>query len=111
MSGPHRLRGLPQSLQASPAATNQVDYLRDIKPILEASCWQCHGSEKPKSGFRIDSREALLRGGENGKAVEPGQSSQSRLIHLVAGLVEDMKMPPKGKGPPLTAPQIGLLRA
>jgi hypothetical protein len=94
-----------------PAATNRIDYTRDIQPILEASCLKCHGPEKPKSGFRINSREPLLRGGENGKDVIPGDSAQSPLIHYVAGLVEDMQMPPKGKGEPLTPAQIGLLRA
>src|SRR4030095_2542850 len=94
-----------------PAATNHVDYLRDIKPILDASCLKCHGPEKPKSGFRLDNREAVLRGGENGKDVVVGDSAQSPLIHYVAGLDEEMQMPPKGKGEPLTAHQIGLLRA
>jgi hypothetical protein len=99
------------SSKLPPPSTNQVDYLRDIKPILDASCLKCHGPEKPKSGFRIDSREAILRGGENGKDVIPADSAQSPLIHYVAGLVEDMQMPPKGKGEPLTPAQIGLLRA
>lgn len=94
-----------------PASTNRVDFVRDIQPLLEQRCLQCHGPEKPKSGFRIDSRAALLRGGANGVAVVPGRSGESPLIHFVAGLVEDMEMPPRGKGDPLTATQIGLLRA
>src|SRR6266511_2371675 len=56
-----------------PAATNQIDFLRDIKPILDASCVKCHGPEKPRSHFRIDDRQALLKGGENGLDVVPGQ--------------------------------------
>jgi hypothetical protein len=97
--------------QIPPAATNQIDYARDIRPILDASCLKCHGPEKPKSQFRVDHREALLKGGENGIAVIPGQSGKSPLIHYVARLVEEMEMPPKGKGDPLTPHQIGLLRA
>jgi len=94
-----------------PAATNRIDFLRDIKPILDDHCLKCHGPTKPKSGFRVDAREALLKGGENTKAVLPGQSAKSPLIHFAARLVEDMEMPPPGKGEPLTPAQLGLLRA
>jgi hypothetical protein len=94
-----------------PAATNKVDFLRDIKPILDGSCLKCHGPEKPKSSFRVDNREALLKGGDNGIAVVPGESAKSPLIHFVARLVEDMEMPPAGKGDVLSAAQISLLRA
>ncbi len=94
-----------------PAATNVVDFLRDIKPILDASCLKCHGPEKPKSRFRVDDRAELLKGGETGVAVVPGQSAKSPLIQYVARLVPEMEMPPEGKGEPLTSRQIGLLRA
>lgn len=94
-----------------PASTNRVEFLRDIKPILDASCLKCHGPEKPKSDFRVDSRAAILKGGANGIAVIPGNSAQSPFIHYVARLVEDMEMPPAGKGDPLTAAEISLLRA
>jgi hypothetical protein len=97
--------------QLPPAATNRIDFLNDIKPILDATCLKCHGPERPKSHFRIDDRDALLKGGEVGVAVIPGQSAKSPLIHYVAGLAEDMEMPPKGKGDPLTPGQISLLRA
>ena len=95
-----------------PPATNApVEFTRDIKPIFEESCLRCHGPEKPKSRFRLDNREDALKGGENGVAIIPGDSAQSPLIHFVAGLVEDMEMPPKDKARPVTATQIGLLRA
>ena len=93
-----------------PAASAKVDFTRDIKPILEHSCVRCHGPEKPKSRFRLDNREDALKGGENGIVILPGQGGKSSLIHYVAGLVEDMEMPPKGKGDALTPVQIGLLR-
>jgi len=94
-----------------PPATNQIDFSRDIKPIFDAACLRCHGPVKPKSGFRLDSRAVALKGGENGVDVVPGNSAKSPLIHFTAGLVEDMQMPPKGKGEPLTEAQISLLRA
>ena len=94
-----------------PAATTQINFARDIQPILESSCLKCHGPEKPKSKFRVDDRAELLKGGDSGPSVLVGQSAQSPFIHYVARLVPDMEMPPNGKGEPLTAAQVGLLRA
>jgi Planctomycete cytochrome C len=94
-----------------PAATVEIDFARDIQPVLDNSCLRCHGPEKPKSHFRLDNRQSALKGGENGMDIIPGNSIQSPLIHYVAGLVEDMHMPPPDKGEPLTHDQIGLLRA
>jgi hypothetical protein len=94
-----------------PPATNQIDFARDIQPIFDASCLRCHGPLKPKSGFRLDNRPAALKGGDNEVDIVPGNSAKSPLIHFAAGLVEDMQMPPEGKGEPLTSAQIGLLRA
>ena len=99
-----------------PAAKSGLTYATDIKPIVQASCVKCHGPEKPKSKFRVDSREALIKGGESNKAaVVPGQSARSPIILFTSDLVEDMEMPPKEKRgpkfPPLTPAQIGLLRA
>jgi hypothetical protein len=88
-----------------------VDFDRDIKPLFDASCLRCHGAERPKSKFSLMTRESALKGGDNGVAIIPGESAKSPLVHMVAGLVEDMEMPPKGKAPALTADQIGLLRA
>ena len=94
-----------------PAAAVKVEFARDIKPIFEIACIRCHGPEKPKSGFRLNSRAAALKGGDDGVDVLPGNSAQSRLIHYVARLVPEMEMPPEGKGEPLTKEQVGLLRA
>src|ERR1051325_11358198 len=94
-----------------PASTNQVDFDRDIQPIFEKSCLRCHGPEKPKSRFRLDNQESAWKGGEQGVDIIPGQSAKSPLIHFAARLVEDMEMPPSGKGDPLTREQVGLLRA
>ena len=95
-----------------PPAQVQVDFTRDIQPIFETVCWRCHGTEKPKSGFHLDNREAALKGGKNNPDdIVPGNSAQSKLIIYVARLDEDMQMPPPDKGKPLTSAQVGLLRA
>jgi hypothetical protein len=59
----------------------------------------------------LDNRESALKGGDNGVDIVPGDSGKSPLVYYVARLVEDMEMPPAGKGDPLTPEQIGLLRA
>ena len=94
-----------------PPAPGQIDFARDIKPIFEQSCFKCHNTEKPKSHFRLDSRAAALKGGDDGVDILPGQSAKSPLIHYVAGVVADMQMPPEDKAPPLSREQIGVLRA
>ena len=94
-----------------PAAAGKFEYAKDIKPIFEKTCVKCHGTEKQKSKLRLDSLEAALKGGENGPDILPGKGAQSPLVQQVAGLVEDMMMPPEGKGDPLTKEQIGILRA
>lgn len=87
----------------------------DIKPMLEKSCIKCHGAEKPKGKYRVDSKEAFIKGGESGDAaVEAGKSDKSLVVHYVADLVTDMEMPPVDKReryPALTKEQIGVLRA
>jgi mono/diheme cytochrome c family protein len=95
-----------------PAATDPVDFARDIQPIFQNSCLRCHGPVKSKSHFRLDNGPSALAGGDkNTNDIVPGHSSQSLLIHYTAYAVADMEMPPVGKGDPLTPRQIGLLRA
>lgn len=95
-----------------PAQKPGVTYEKDIRPLFEKHCFKCHGEEKPKAGLRLDSRESALKGSREGKVIEVGQSARSPLVHSVARLGdEDHWMPPPGKGEPLTAEQIGLIRA
>jgi len=94
-----------------PAAQVTVDFEKDVKPIFEKTCLRCHGPERPKSRFRLDNRESALKGGDNGVDIIPGNSTKSPLVYYVARVVEDMEMPPPGKGEPLTTAQVALLRA
>src|SRR6266568_3739179 len=95
-----------------PAATNQIDFDRDVRPIYQQSCIRCHGETKPKSHFRLTDRASALQGGDdNSDDIVPGNSAKSRLIHYVARVAEDIDMPPAGKGDPLTDEQVGVLRA
>jgi hypothetical protein len=92
-----------------------VTYATDIKPILEKSCTKCHDGEKPKARLRLDSLEGVLKGGEDGKVVKPGDSAGSMLVHNVAhaGDPDAYMPPPRNKHGilALTKEQIGLIRA
>ncbi len=92
----------------APAAT-QVDFHRDIQPFVEKSCVKCHGKGRDKGGFHFETRESLLKGGDSGPAIIPGNSAESLLIELVSGLDPDSIMPEKGAR--LTQHEVSLLRA
>ncbi|AGA26110.1 PSD1 and planctomycete cytochrome C domain-containing protein [Singulisphaera acidiphila] len=77
-----------------------------VRPMLVDSCIRCHGAKKQSSGLRLDSREAILEGGENGPAIVPGSPDTSLLVQVVRHSHEEIKMPPKGK---LPAPAIEAL--
>ncbi len=106
---PVSARAQEGGLSLPPPATRKVDFERDIRPILAANCFSCHGPKKQKSDFRLDDRMAALRGGLEGLAIVPGKSLESELIVRVATIEPDRVMPPKGDR--LTAEQVGLLRA
>jgi mono/diheme cytochrome c family protein len=93
---------------ASPAKARPISYQRDVKPILVARCYACHGNGSRLGGFQIDSRQGILQGGQNHPAVVPGDSGRSLLIKLVSGAIHGKVMPPKG--PRLTVAQIDILR-
>ena len=95
---------------ASPAWAQPVDFPRDIFPIFESRCFECHGPKKQKNGLRLDRPADALRGGDSGKpAYVPGQSGQSQLVLRVTTNDPDEMMPPKGDR--LTPAQIAALRA
>jgi hypothetical protein len=122
--------GVDVSKLPPPAKTPGVTYAKDIHPVLEASCFRCHGdNEKPKGGLRLDSLEGVLKGSKEGKVVVQGNSAKSQIIISASQIDPETAMPPKprpgakasnapagGKpmGPPpkpLTPEQVGLLRA
>src|SRR3954470_15449397 len=89
----------PDLSKLPPAAQKEgVTYAKDIRPLFEASCMRCHGAERPRGGLRLDSLEAALKGGEDGKIIMPGKSQESPLVIAVAQLDDESAMPPK-RGP------------
>jgi len=85
-----------------------IDFVRDVRPILAQRCWSCHGPEKQESDFRLDLREAALRGGAAGAAIVPGDGSASPFIERISSDDADLRMPPEGER--LTADQVATLR-
>ncbi|MCE9561823.1 MAG: PSD1 and planctomycete cytochrome C domain-containing protein [Planctomycetes bacterium] len=77
-----------------------------IRPILVEHCYSCHGEKKDKGGLRLDTRAAVLKGGDSGPAVVPGKPEASPLVKAVKFTDPHLQMPPKGK---LTPEQIAAL--
>lgn len=92
-----------------PAANRTIDFAADIKPLLDGRCARCHARGQRKGGFQIETRAALLKGGDSGPAVVAGDSAASHLVALVAAVDPQNAMPPEGAH--LTAAEVGLLRA
>ena len=67
-----------------------------VRPILESHCYNCHGPTKQKAGLRLDSRTAMMRGGESGPILQPGDPGASRLIEVIR-YEGDTQMPPRRK--------------
>ncbi|HQR08505.1 MAG TPA: DUF1553 domain-containing protein [Gemmatales bacterium] len=97
-------------LSCSVHADDLVDYVRDIRPIFDKHCINCHGPTKQRSGFRLDVKPEAIKGGNTFKpAIIPGKATESPLIHLVTGKHKDLIMPPKGER--LTDKEIKMLTA
>jgi mono/diheme cytochrome c family protein len=93
-----------------PAAESKLDFQRDIQPIFQSRCYECHGEKKQKSGMRLDRKSSVFQGGDSGKpAVIPGKSADSILVQRITSSDEDEVMPPKGER--LSSEQIALIRA
>src|SRR3977135_3353568 len=88
------------------AADKPVSFTKDIEPVLQGSCWKCHGSAIQLSKLDLRTRVAALKGGEKGPAIVPGKADESKLYRLVAGL-EKPAMPMDGK---LNAEQISTIK-
>jgi len=68
---------------------------QEVRPLLAENCFSCHGSNKQKGGLRLDSREAVLTGGEAGPAVVAGKPDESLLVEAIH--YQGLEMPPSGK--------------
>ncbi|MDB4796834.1 hypothetical protein OAG77_01405, partial [bacterium] len=81
------------ALSATSDAAAMRQFELSIRPVLASECLQCHGEKKQKGGLRLDSREAILSGGDSGPALVLGDPAGS--LMLAALRYEDLEMPPE----------------
>ncbi len=86
----------------------QVDFVRDIQPLLAKRCAGCHGAQQQMNGLRLDDRESALKGGNSGPVIVPGDSAASKLIIRITSSQKGFAMPPVGA--PLAAAEVANLR-
>ena len=101
--------GFAQSPALPEPAHRKVDFATEIAPIFQRNCFACHGPKMQMSSLRLDNGNAALSGGASGPVIKPGHSAESPLVLRIAGAKGFGQMPPSG--PPLTAEQVGLIRA
>jgi hypothetical protein len=95
----------PAAVVAAPGP-DEERFETTIRPLLAESCWSCHGPDKQFAGLRLDSREAMLAGGDSGPAVEPSKPEESLIVAAVSHAGDAPKMPPKRR---LDASQVAAL--
>src|ERR671924_526315 len=80
-----------------PAAEGIEYFEKHIRPVLVERCYRCHSkdAEKVKGGLLLDSREGILKGGEGGPVLVPGDPEKSKLIIAIRYHDEEIRMPPK----------------
>ncbi len=83
-----------------------VDFARDVRPLLQKHCVRCHGEKKQEGGLRLDVRRRALAGGDTGPAVVAGKGGE--LSKRVESQNEKTVMPPAG---PLADAEVATLRA
>jgi cytochrome c553 len=89
---------VPGGAQSSPRAGDGEELFETrIRPVLMRTCFKCHGGDKTAHGLRVDSRQALLKGGERGPALVPGKPEEGLLLKALRYADEDLRMPPKEK--------------
>jgi len=91
-----------------PALEREVGFAADVAPILEEHCWWCHNPRKFSGEYDMTSGEALIAGGETGRAVREGNARRSRFMHLIVARGDEWKMPPDGAR--LTDEEAAVLR-
>src|SRR5881394_1458507 len=94
------LLGLNISSSAAEPTSAQTQFFENkIRPLLANNCYKCHSqqAEKVKAGLLLDSKDGVLKGGESGPAIVPGDPEKSLLIKAVRYADPDLQMPPQGK--------------
>ena len=93
----------------SEAASAEINFSRDVRPVLASRCFECHGPDRQESGLRLDRRESAFRETDSGGvAIVAGKPQDSELFRRVVSDNVDERMPPEGQ--PLSREEIDTLR-
>ena len=98
------------ALIATGSVRGEVDYARDVKPLLKERCYSCHGALKQKAGLRLDTVALMKKGGESGAAFSIDDAGKSVLLERLTDTDLDERMPPQHEGEPFSAAQVAMLR-
>lgn len=90
---------LPVASAAEPTAEQAEFFEKKVRPILVDTCQECHGAKKQRGGLRLDSQAALLKGGDSGPTIIPGDPEKSRLVRAIRYTDVELRMPKRGKLP------------
>lgn len=85
------------------SASNEVSFSRDVLPLLQSRCINCHGGQRTSEGLDMKTYESLMNGSQNGSVISPGDAANSSFVTLAA----EGKMPKRG--PKLTPAEVQLL--
>ncbi len=92
---------------SSESAAAGIEFFeKQVRPLLVKHCYECHSGDESNGGLRLDTREAVLRGGDSGVAIVPGDPHNSRLIEAVRYKNPEFQMPPEN---PLSPTEIAIL--
>ncbi len=90
-------------------AQDAVDYVRQIKPVLQARCYSCHGALKQEGGLRLDTVTLATKGGDSGAALKGTDPDGSLILRRVSSADDSTRMPPEGE--PLKQAEIAALKS
>lgn len=86
------------------AAPPESTFNSTIRPLFKERCFACHGSLKQEANLRVDTAAYILRGGDSGNTIQPGDPANSLLISRITSTDLSIRMPPEGHA--LTSSQI-----
>ncbi|MBA2114983.1 PSD1 and planctomycete cytochrome C domain-containing protein [Bremerella alba] len=96
-------------LASNTCLADPIDFVHDVRPILQKHCYECHAGDVRKSGLRLDVRSEAFKGGElYGESILAGKPEESPLWQFIADEDADLQMPPEGPTP--TSEEVAMLR-
>ena len=100
--------GIGMCLLLGSLQANEIQFDRDIQPILVRHCIACHGPDQQKGNLRLDLRSSFEKGGKSGPVIDATQPEQSPLLQRIRTKDSDLRMPPEGE--PLSQTQQRILQ-